>query len=216
MVFSKAFPICYGNPLISGGEINVTASQGSTTLRIKPGSSFTAAMPQQDTLVAGMGLFFGTPIKDVNQDTAVNIVNWNVIEDTTRFRTIVNRGDTIDIVSDSLTWANADKFLTTPNYQNFRVKVTGLTVSEQDYVYGAALYDNYNGTWPMYYYLPDSGRFNESHVPDIPVHFVVYVIQDGKFYGGITGATPVTGGVYTVSLTYYTDPKTFKALVAAL
>ena len=73
-----------------------------------------------------------------------------------------------------------------------------------------ALYDNYKGVWPLG--LTGSfanGVYIEGHVPNIPVHFVSYGIINGKFYGGVTAATPVTGGNYTIFLSQV-DPTAFK------
>src|SRR6185312_14156513 len=134
------------------------------------------------------------------------------LNDSSRGAVIYN-GDTINVFTDSTGLCNADQFMASPDYQTFSVSITGVTLTSSTSISAFALYDNYNGVWPLNYF--SHGMFSESHVPNIPVHFVVMAVVNGNFYAGMIGATPATGSNYTVNLTQ-TDPTTFKKQVDAL
>ena len=207
MLFSGVLPISGGEPLLSGGEINVTASQGGLELKLNPNVPFTANMPMRGTDAAGMRLFTG------KRDQATGQVNWMPVADSAVGIATIGT-DTISIISNTLDYCNADRFMSNPDYQTFTVKavVSGGQVVN-DSLMGYTLYDTYNGVWPLY--LSSGGVFHETHVPTIPVHFVVIGVINGIFYGGITAATPANGGSYQVILTQIT-PSAFKTQVDAL
>jgi len=212
MLFSKMLPISNNEPLISGGEINVVATQNGQPVYLKPHFIFQANMPQGGAAATGMQYFSGQPTLDTTQFKA----NWiQPALDTTHYAagTVINvKFDTLGIISDSLRFCNADYFMISPNYQNFTVTVavTGAILPAIGRVFTYALYDNYKGEWPIGPFGSyTNGVFTEHHVPNIPVHFVAFTLINGKFYGGIIGATPTTGGNYTVNLTMQ-DPTAFK------
>jgi len=216
MLFSKMLPISNKEPLISGGEINVSATQNGQSVYLKPYNYFVANVPQSTVPPAGMAFFSGQP----NTDTTQNKVNWLKIDSSSHniAQIIGPGGDTLSIISDSLKECNADQFMTAPNYQTFTVTalVTGATVPGSSGVFAYALYDNYKAVWPLGWIGSyANGVFTEQHVPNIPVHFVVFTLIGGKFYGGIIGATPVTGNNYAVTLTEV-DPVVFKGQVNEL
>jgi len=211
MLFSGVLPISNDEPLISGGELLITAQQGGQELKLAPGVPFTAAMPMAGTNPAGMELFVG------ERGPAGN-VNWRLPDSTFAEKNkIFNLGDTIGISSTNLTYCNADRFMTFPDYQKFWVKINvdGLEYSE-DSLLIHTFYDEYNGVWGI------SSRnggtthmYLENHIPNIPVHFVAFAIIKGNFYGAIQGATPETGATYVLDMKK-TSPQEFKAKVAAL
>jgi len=53
MIFSKMLPISNNEPLLSGGEINVSASQNGQNIFMKPGTSFKANMPLTGSMPPG-------------------------------------------------------------------------------------------------------------------------------------------------------------------
>ena len=215
MIFSKMLPVSNGLPLITGGEFNISAVQGTTKLYLRPFSgAFTANIPQGGTAMPGMSLFTGIPATD----TTVTTINWANKIDSNAYHTIgacVYNGDTISIISDSLHECNADQFMTSPNYQTFTVTaaISGTTLPAGTIVNAFALYDTYKGEWPLL--DGTNGVFSEHHVPNIPVHFAVFTIVNNKFYAGTLGTTPATGANYTVTLTE-TDPTAFKTTLNAL
>jgi hypothetical protein len=212
MIFSKVLPISVGEPLISGGELYINATQSGQNIYLKPGFTFKANVPQNKTPPSGLTFFRGQKVED-----PINTVAWKS-SDTGYTDIIYNgNGDTISIISDSLHWCNADKFLTAPNYQHFKVTIalTGTTITSSSAIKAYALYDNYNGLWPLGFGSRTDNVYSEEHVPDVPVHFVVFGVVNSRFYGGVTAATPKTGGNYTVTLTEV-DPLAFKGQINAL
>jgi hypothetical protein len=220
MLFSKALPVSNNEPLISGGEIELSGTQGGQPIFLKSGATLAATIPQAKKTTDQMNLFMARPAADPAQ----NRVNW-VVHDSVARPGQVNpgvttnaTGDSMTIISDSITMCNADRFLSNPNFQNFNVKiaVTGATLPSTTKVYAYAMFDNYKGEWPLGLIGSyNNGIFNEQHTPNIPVHFVAFAIIGGKFYGGIKAATPITNNTYTVTLTQV-DKNTFKTQVNAL
>ncbi len=135
--------------------------------------------------------------------------------DTGKLWAATHKNDTLSLMSDSLHYCNADKFLTNPNYQIFKVSpvLSAPGTGGSAIIYGYALFDNQNACWPLTNF--SGGTFIETHIPDIAVHFVAFCVIEGRFYGGISAATPKTGHTYTVTLTEE-EPVTFKAKITAL
>lgn len=210
MVFSGILPISNGEPLISGGEVYMKVMQGNTTLRMAPGKKYTVSMPQGGAPTPGMELFYAA---GAYKSTIGGGVNWQLSKDSTS-GIIRYNGDSISIFSDSIGFANADRFLPSPDYQNFTVAVSaGGRAISPDSLIGYTLYDDYDGVWPLSSY--NSGVFAENHVPNIPVHFVVVAVINGTMYAGAKGATPANGATYVVNIAAIT-PTELKALVQAL
>ena len=209
MIFSGILPYSSGDPLFSGGEVNVIASQGGSPLHLAYNTYFTANMPFGGTPTPGLRCFIGKSISDTGQ----NKVNWAMSQDS--LSGVCYNGDTVNIISDSLGLCNADRFMSSPNYQTFTVKITGVTMSSTDQAQAFVLYDNYKGVWPLLSFNSSPTNYVEHHVPNIPVHIVIFAIVNGNFYGGTLGVTPSTGSTYTVNVTQ-TDPISFKALVNTL
>jgi len=63
-------------------------------------------------------------------------------------------------------------------------------------------------------HIQDS-TITETQALDLPVHFVVFTVVNGYFYGGITAAIPNAGSTYTVNL-LQTDPVKFKGQLDSL
>ncbi len=210
MIFTKALPLSGTNSLISAGEIYTNATQSGQQLYLAPGASFQANVPQGKTPVPGMSFFSGNVIAG-----AANNVNWNAKDSTgTGSGAVIYNGDTIDIISDSLHWCNADQFMSNPDFQTFKVALSvagNLTLPSQLNTY--ALYDTVKGFWTLGAFPGlssySNGVYSETHVPNIPVHFVSFCLINGKFYGGVTAAKPVNGGNYTIFLSQV-DPTAFK------
>jgi hypothetical protein len=209
MIFSGMLPINGSNQLISGGEIATTATQNGLPVYLKPGYTFQANVPRNGDTIQGMLFFAGT--QGPNQTT--NKVNWQQPLDSFGSSTVVVSGDTVSIFSDSMRECNADCLgLSNWNPQNFNVtlSVIGATLSSSTVVEGFTLFDGYKSEWPLGITGSYSnGVFNEVHVPTIAVHFVAFTLINGKFYGGVAAASPVTGKNYLVNLTEV-DPTSFK------
>jgi hypothetical protein len=208
MIFSKMLPISDGEPLISGGEISIHATLSGQPIYLRPGGcTVSATIPKDKDTVSGMQFFAGVPVAQ----PGTTKVNWTLKRDSVGLAgAILYNGDTINILCDSLESCNADRFLTSPNYQSFEVTI-GLsgsaTLSSITELKGFTLYDNYKGVWPLNSY--SNGVYSEHHVPNIPVHIAVYGLINGHFYGGVIGITPQTGNNYSITLSEV-DPIAFK------
>lgn len=209
MVFSKMLPTTATEPLESGGQAMIKVTQGGKDVFLKPGMQVQMNLPQFGKAVAGMQFFAGDP----TPAGAANNVTWRGVDTTRRAWAIYNGADTISLFSDSVGYANADRFLTNPNYQDYHVKFTMADGSSAGTVYGYTFFDGQKTIWPLF--SPVSGTFHEEHVPDIPVHMIIVTLQNGYFYAGTLAATPKTGQTYTVTL-QKTDPNAFRAQMNAL
>ncbi len=209
MIFSGVLPVSDGEPLISGGEINVTATKGGQEIFIKPGMTYSVNIPQSGSKDTVMSYFRG----NTTGGSIANKVNWK-IPDSGKNREVYYTKDSLGILPDSLNYTNADRFLTNPDYQSFNVTVnaSGTTINSNT-LYTYALYDNYKGLWPLQ--NASTNVYSEHHVPNIPVHFVSFCLINGHFYGGVLGATPKTGSNYSISLTEV-KPDDFKAQINGL
>lgn len=202
ILYSGVLPISDGEPLLSGGEMLVEATQGGQDVQMAPGKPFKANMPMQGTKANGMQLF----IAEKNQ----GVVNWKPV-DTAVGGFVFTDGDTIGISSIKVnTYCNADRFMASPDYQDFTITIN---MNGQTYLKDSmklyTVYDEYNGVWPNQGYNAVGNDYRENHVPNIPVHFVAIIQSKGKFYGGITGATPSNGGKYIIDMAE-TTPVAFK------
>jgi len=184
MIFGKVIPISNGNSLESGGQAYVSVTQNGQEVFMKPGSRYEMKLPQFGKTVSGMDLFRGKEVID-----ATNTVQWRAL-DSNFGGYLVYNGDTISMFSDSMGYYNADRFMSSPNYQSFTVNASDASIQSMT---AFALYDNVRGMWS--FTMPSA-----EHIPNIPVHIVVMGIKNGDFYGGILGITPQTGQTYTVPM----------------
>lgn len=200
MIFSRVLPYSNGDPLISGGELSVQATQSGSKLFIRPGFTFTAAIPQRGVISNNMLEFYG---ETMNNST--NPVNWTT---GLGLGTASTFGDTVTINSDSAGYISAGKFFTSPNYQAITLSVNGVTFDDSDHVQAYAVYDNYRAVYPLASRYHQ--KFTDTHVASFPLHFVVYTVYHGDFYAGIStnSVTPLNGGGYSVTLTKQ-NPITF-------
>ncbi len=209
MIFSRVLPVSDGNALVSAGELQITAYQGGTKLIMKPGYTFTAVVPQLGAISTGMQFFYGQTV-----NTSVNPVNWHPSATWGGAGTTTYLGDTISIQSDSIGLVSAGRFLSSPNYQTFSLTIDGPQFDDSDHVQAYALFDNNRVAYPMTARYHQ--KISETHVPNVPLHFVVWGIYHGDFYGGISsGVTPQNGWAYTMSIVKV-NPITFLAQVNAL
>lgn len=207
MIFSRVMPVSDGRALISGGELLVEAKQGGTQLYLRPGYTFTAAVPQKGIVSTGMSFYYGRTV-----NTTTNPINWVT---GTGAGVASTFGDTVTLLSDSVGYIAAGKDFISPNYQSFSITVNGVTFDDSDHVQAYAVYDNYRAVHPL------TGRYHQkfsvNEVHSQPMHFVVYTVYRGDFYAGISAnsVTPLTGGNYSVNLTKQ-NPITFLHTVNGL
>jgi hypothetical protein len=216
MLFSGALPMSDSGALISGGELNVTASKDGQPLQMKPGKQFKAVMPVKTDTSVKFNLFMGEKTNGGLRDK----VKWKLRTDTAGKTVPVKPSkyhDSLEIVSDEIRFCNADAF-GKMNWQKFKITIVaeGATIPASADLVTYAVYDGQKSLWKCGWYgAPVNNVYSEHHIPDIPVHFVSFIVIDNVFYGGISAATPKTGENYTVTLKKR-DATAFKAEVAAL
>ncbi len=220
MIFSGMLPVSDGQALISGGEINITATQGGKKIFLRPGYSFQANIPLSGSKDTDMSVFRGNATGDITSK-----VNWAITKqdsirlDTSTYATtryIKTMQDSLKIVCDSLEFWNCDHFMSYPNLQSFNmiVAATGATVTSATNLQTYCMFDGMNGVMQQFGSLKENGySYALNNIPSMPVHFVSFGLINGHFYGGALAAISKTGETYTVTLTEV-DPKDFKAQLA--
>ena len=214
MIFSKMLPVSNGNPLISGGELNIRITQNGQPLQLKDGAQFSAYVPQKGAADTAMDLYWGTPV----QNNAQNGVDWKVaLADSSNIEknaVFVHGEDTIAIFSDSLTMCNIDRILPSAKRVsvNLSTAINGAQADGNTVFFIYALYTNYNALLPV---ASDNLNNYARLLPDVPVTLVAFTVFGGKFYGGTLSATPASGKNYTITLNA-TDPTAFKKLLNGL
>ena len=213
MAFSGVLPISSGQTILSGGEFNMMATQGGQPLKIAPGKTFQVNLPQGDVRDTNMMVFVSNGKFDPADTTGRN--NWVPREDTThRNYCYPAFGDTLSMITDTMGYINADAFMSpVPVYQDFDVKLDAGGIPIDSTVRCFAVYDTHKSMWRLGIAGAfANGSFHEKHVPSIPVHFVAAAVIKGEIYAGSVGATPVTGGSYTVKLNKTTQAELKKML----
>lgn len=206
MIYGNVLPISNGQPLESGGQMHLDIRQGGKPVFIRSGRMLEVKLPQFGTPVPGMQLFTGVPaIGGGNQ------VNWVPADSGRR---IIYGADTLSFFTDTVGYANADKFLTNPNYQTFTVDLRSDDTGSYRNMTVVALYQQYRALWPLNG-TSEPGRYREDHIPDVPVHLVAYGVRNGYFYSGYTTVTPKTGASYIIRV-QQSDPMAFKNVLNGL
>jgi hypothetical protein len=210
MIFSKALPISNGEPLVSGGEFLVKATVGGQAVFLDPNKPIMVNLPQFGKNNPGLQPFKGKPIVG-----EANTVNWMLADSNIQGSSmmIYYNGDSVSVLDDSCEWANADRFLTNPNYVDFDININGLNIEAGSFV-GYCLYQDFNGCWPLNF--KNATQFSASHIPDIACHFVLFGFHNNEFYSGvITNVTPSMGTSQTISL-MKSDPVALKNLLKSI
>jgi hypothetical protein len=204
MIFNQVLPESNGDPLYSGGEINISAAQSSKQIFLKPSTTFEADIPQTGYYDSITSFYSGR----VLAGNLSNNVNWT-FNNVSSPGFITNIGDTIRLFCDSLQWCNAARTLSFPNYQSFKVTViaTNNTVDATSSLLTYVMYDKHKGVYAMTGL--NGNVYTETHVANIPVHFVSMALINGHFFAGVTAVTPTNNGNYTVTMTEV-DPYAFK------
>lgn len=135
--------------------------------------------------------------------------------DSSKINAVLARLDSMDIISDSLRYCNADQFVRNMKDQEFTITVmaNNSKIITADGIRTYALYDTRKAMYRCGLSGSKDGVYMENHIPSIPIHIVSFCLINGHFYGGVQAATPKTGENYTVTLKEV-DPKEFKAQIA--
>ncbi len=203
MLLGGAVTVSNDKQFISDGAVFVAASDGNGgILRIAPGKSYSAYIPQNEPPVKNTQHFYGRE--------SATVIDWY---------SVGKRGntgyvpDTTIIRCDTLGYSNAGQFpspVTNPKI-TVRGRLNGDVLSQAGEILCCyAVYDNIKVVWPLHhtYYM----EFLEDKVAHTAVHFVMILIRNGQLYSGILAATPTDNEVYIVDLL----PTTKAALKASL
>lgn len=114
MVLANKATLAYGinsdlAPLVSGGELKVTAKQNGNVLKLRPGYPYKMTVPAPNGTTPDMSLFYGINTNDT--------LIWD-LADSTSFLSQLN-GTAYTGYIDSLNWINCDYFYNNPNPQTF-------------------------------------------------------------------------------------------------
>ncbi len=209
ILFSGVLPAEDGNPLLSSGEVYINATKNGEKLIIGPsGFPLMLSFPRLEGIHNdGMSIFQGYPYPSAN-----GILNWVVADKNQTSINIYSSGFN-QFFTDTLGYFSMSKPIDNADFQDFILKISGVTIPGDSSIGAYAIYDDYRSVWAMNN-IKDS-TIHEKQVAKLPVHFVVFTVVNGYFYGGITAATPSTGATYTVNL-LQTDPVKFKATLDSL
>ncbi len=217
MIFGEMLPMSNDLALISGGEFNVKATQGTTPLYMRSGMTYEVHLPtNKGAATAGMTYFRGYN----STTTPGSNINWLISMDTLGLTgPIVYNGDTITLNPDSLGFTNCDKYGSSDKAL-VDVKIDGISDSLArvnvrayyilDGLMSAISYNTaYGGTY-------SNSTFKSVNMVKLKAHIIVCTIYNGYFYGGIlSNVTASNGSAYTVTIAK-TTPIAFKAAINAL
>ncbi|MDI9319147.1 MAG: hypothetical protein QM530_01615 [Phycisphaerales bacterium] len=211
MIFGKMLTMSDGQPLISAGEISLSASQGGVAVNIRPGKNYTVSLPtNRGAATAGMYFFRGAS----TESYAGTTTNWSITKDS--LLSIIYDGDTVRMTPDSTGNSNVDKF-SSAGFASVDVKLTGVTgaINAKDVMTYYVL-EGYMGVASMPTANFSANTYSSSAILKLKSHLVACCIYNGDFYGGIlSSVSPTDGTTYTISLSK-TTPAALKVLINAL
>lgn len=192
-------------PLISGGEMRVTASQNGQILKLAPGMGFQSSMPAS-SIDPNMTLFYGEG--GANPDTLI----WNEV-DSAQFQ---GQGSTYNFWSDSINWINCDYFYNNPNPQTI-VQATPPSGFNNANLMLFVSFDGLNTIASLYGF--SGGNFTTAPgytLPiGLPVHFVAIAMIGNTPHVSIVPATITNNMIQTIpALTQMTSGQLTTALNA--
>lgn len=209
MIYEGVYPVAYGQYLLnSGGEYFLSATQNGVQVNVKKGRFFEVALPAQQ-VDPNMQFFIMGP------DSGMDGANW-VLPDTAvvqvdsqwvvspvngfNFTTVPDSAYVINI--DSLTWGNADVFMS-PTYVTCSFKVEGVTGVSETNTKAYCIFDGFNTVWPCGVNGWGSITNNivtDNHVATIPSHILIISVIDGQLHAGSAAVTPAAGITYNVTV----------------
>ena len=190
-------------PLISGGEMRVTARQGTQYLKLAPGAVYQANVPTT-TVDPNMTLFYGEGGR--TPDTLV----WNQADSGQFF----GQGSNYTFWSDSMNWINCDYFYNNPGPQTV-VQATPPTGFNNNNMLLFLSFDGLSSITNFYGF--SGGNFTTAPNYTIPigmqVHFVAIAMIGGNPHVSIVPATIVNNHLEVLpSLTQMTTAQLATAL----
>ena len=201
MIFSRVFPISYGQLLNSGGEFQLVATQNGTPLNVAPGQRVEVIIPAQAP-PQNMELFFG------NGDPMADSLNWDPADTTSASGFTFNSADdTYELQLDELGWANIDAFVPNPTYFDVTFDLVGVTGLDASNTTAYAVFDNQNAVWPLgsSYGSISNNTIMDNHVASVDMHVLVISVVGGQLYSGVLPINPTANATYTINMTATTS-----------
>lgn len=192
-------------PLVSGGEFYVNATQNGIQLKLRQGQKFSAFLPSISVPDPGMNYFNGS-IKPEG-------IVWALNKDTVVLPTSTSpKGYFVNC--DSLRWGNADRFLPNPNYTSVTLNIAGNYDPSEIKAY--VWYDNVKTVWSFWkHFNTATNVFSDNHTASgLPAHFIVVSFKDGKLYTAVLGTTITTNATYNLTLSETTEDAFANSLAA--
>lgn len=176
MILAGAYTTSNGLPLVSGGEINVTAYQGTLKLKLMTSNSVMVTMPAGTSTPATM-YEFRAPM--FNEDRDFIPVNPNQAMQTT----LDSAGSWVySFALDSLDWTNCDQYMSMAGPTEFNIPVPNIFNGENCMVFVTSGMSNYaSRIWHWseeehrfecgYYRLPVGQTFTFTAIAEINGNF---------------------------------------------
>lgn len=197
---AELYPSGPKEPLVSGGEFYVHATQGNAQLKLAPGQQYSTFLPSATPATQGMSLFDGTATTDG--------ILWSANADSGSavYAQIAPQG--YFTVCDSLDWGNADRFLNAPNYTTVSLNLSGTFDPNQ--IKAFTWYDNVKVVWSFWdAFNSTTNVYSDSHTATgVSIHLIVISVKDGVLYTAMIPATLMPNAVYNLTMTA-TDEDTF-------
>jgi hypothetical protein len=193
-------------PLISGGEMKITATQGGQKLKLAPGMGIQFTVPAGGGTDPNMTLFYGEGGE--NPDTLV----WNQV-DSTQFQ---GTGSTYNFWSDSINWINCDYFWSATGPQT-TVQVTPTSGFNNTNMLLFMSFDGLSSISNLYHFTGGNFTTAPSYTLPIglPVHFIAIAMIGGNPHVAIVSSTIVNNHIEVLpTLTQMTTAQLAAALSA--
>jgi len=190
-------------PLISGGEMRLTARQGTQYLKLAPGATYQANVPTT-TIDPNMTLFYGEGGR--TPDTLV----WNQVDSAQFF----GQGSNYTFWSDSMNWINCDYFYNNLGPQTI-VQATPPSGFNNSNMLLFLSFDGLSSITNFYGF--SGGNFTTAlnyTIPiGMPVHFVAIAMIGGNAHVSVVSATITNNHIEVLpSLTQMTPAQLATAL----
>jgi hypothetical protein len=187
IILSGASTVADGKPLISGGEINLTAWQGNNELKLNPAGMVLVKMPAVSSTSMAMNEFYASRIDSANDFTAPDTSQFiNMVQDSFMSVTF------FDFRIDSLNWINCDRFY----YMGGQQTSIRATLPAQFNETNCKVFISFNGLHSaasLYSVLPSGQEFSPGPYYTLqvgmPVTFVALAEINGQFYSAFQSTT---------------------------
>ncbi len=187
ILLSGASTVADGKPLISGGEINLTAWQGNNELKLNPAGVVLVDMPAGNTPSNNMNEFYASRIDSTEDftapDTTQNInLTWDSLSQTMVYAFQI----------DSMNWINCDYYMSVIGPQtSFKATVPSQFDASNCQVFVA--FNGQQSAAHCWYHTPGGHEFAPGLWYTVPVGlsvtFVAIAEINGQFYSAFQSTT---------------------------